>query len=101
MTLAHLAILARIEAKPEKAVLVEHFLQQALTLAETEDDTTTWFAVKLGETSFAIFDTFKDESGRESHLNGEIAKALFAKADELLSRPPEIIKAKVIPAKLP
>ena len=101
MTLANLAILARIEAKPEKAMQVENFLQNALTIAESEGDTTTWFAIKLGETTFAIFDTFKDDRGRESHLNGEIAKILLAKADELLSRPPEIIKAKIIAAKLP
>ena len=101
MTLASLAILARIEAKPEKAVEVERFLQEALTLAERENQTTTWFAVKLGETSFAIFDTFAGEGGRESHLNGEIAQALFSKADELLSRPPEVFKADVIAAKLP
>ena len=101
MTLANLAILARLEAKPEKAAQVENFLQNALTLAQQENDTTTWFAIKLGETSFAIFDTFEGDRGRESHLNGEIAKTLLAKADELLSRPPEIIKAKVIAAKLP
>jgi quinol monooxygenase YgiN len=53
----------------------------------------------LGPGKYGIFDTFPDENGRNAHLNGEIAKALFAKAAELFSKPPEIAKPEVLAVK--
>ena len=85
-----LAILARLEAKPGKEEALAQFLQSALPLAEAETGTNLWFALKLGPRTFGIFDTFASEAGRKAHLDGEIAKALFAKADELLSQSPSI-----------
>ena len=85
-----LAILALLDAKPGKERELEAFLKSALPLAQAEAGTTTWYAVKLGPGRFGIFDTFKDQAGREAHLKGDIAKALFAKADELLAKPPQI-----------
>ena len=100
MTQANKAILARVEAKPGKAAEVEAFLKGALPLAMEEDATTTWFALKLGPTSFGIFDTFVDDAGRQAHLQGEIASALLSKADELLASPPDIAQVDVLAAKL-
>lgn len=94
-------LLARVEAKPGKEADVEKFLKSALALAQAEPETTAWFAIKFGPSSFGIFDAFPSESGRKAHLNGEIAKALFAHADELLSRPPVIEQVDVIADKLP
>jgi quinol monooxygenase YgiN len=92
-------ILAVLEAKPGKEKDVEAFLKSALSLAQTESQTARWYALKLGPSTFGIFDTFADQSGREAHLKGEIAKALFAKADELLAKPPQIQQADILAAK--
>ncbi|MBK9421382.1 MAG: antibiotic biosynthesis monooxygenase [Flavobacteriales bacterium] len=85
-----LAILARLEAKPGKEAELEAFLKSALPLAQAENGTTLWFALKIGPSTFGIFDTFRDEAGRKAHLDGPIAAALMAKADALLSQPPTL-----------
>ncbi|MGV9011346.1 MAG: putative quinol monooxygenase [Flavobacteriales bacterium] len=85
-----LAILARLEAKPGKEAELEAFLKSALPLAQAEDGTTLWFALKIGPSTFGIFETFRNEAGRKAHLDGPIAAALMAKADELLSQPPTL-----------
>jgi quinol monooxygenase YgiN len=96
-----LAIWAQVEAKPGKEQEVEEFLKSARSLAVAEKGTTTWYAVKLGPSTFGIYDTFPDEKAREAHLTGEIAKALFAKAKELFSKPPEVHKLSILAAKAP
>ena len=95
------ALLATLEAKPGKEKEVEEFLKSAQPLAAAEPATTTWYALKLGPAKFGIFDTFKDEAGRDAHLNGEIAKALMAKAGELLAKPPQIEKVELLASKAP
>ncbi|HEY1647351.1 MAG TPA: antibiotic biosynthesis monooxygenase [Terracidiphilus sp.] len=93
------AILALLEAKPGKEQELEAFLKSAQPLAVAEPATTTWYAIKLGPSKFGIFDTFKDEAGRNAHLKGEIAKALFAKADELLAKPPQVEMLEIMASK--
>ena len=73
----------------------------ALPLAQQEAGTTAWFALRLGPSTFGIFDVFPDEAGRNAHLGGPIAAALMAKAPELLATPPAIEKVDVLAAKLP
>jgi quinol monooxygenase YgiN len=94
------AIWAQLEAKPGKEQEVEEFLKSALPLAQAETGTTTWFAVKMSNGSYGIFDTFADEDARNVHLNGEIAKALFAKAEDLFAKPPEIDRPQILAAKV-
>lgn len=101
MANANLALLARLEAKPGREEEVAEFLSGALPLAEREDGTSTWFALRIGPRTFGIFDTFADESGRQAHLDGEIASALMEKAPELLAEDPTIEKVEVLAAKLP
>lgn len=101
MTEANVALLARLEAKPGKESDVEEFLRSAVSLAEDEPDTTTWFALRMDDSTFGIYDTFPDESGREAHLSGEIAGALEENADDLLAEPPQIEEVEVLEAKLP
>jgi quinol monooxygenase YgiN len=72
-----------------------------LALVQQEPATTAWFAVKLGPSMYGIFDVFPDEAGRQAHLDGAVAKALMAKASELLAEPPKIEKLEVLAAKLP
>jgi len=66
-----------------------------------EPATTAWFGIRLGPTTFGIFDAFPNEAGRQAHLSGQVAAALMAKASELLSQPPSIEKVDVLAAKLP
>lgn len=90
----------RLEAKPGKEKAVEDFLRSGLALARQEPDTVAWFAVRLGPATFAIFDVFPHDAGRQAHLNGQIAAALMAKAGDLLAKPPAIEKIDVLAAKL-
>jgi quinol monooxygenase YgiN len=88
-TMHNVALLAILEAKAGKQEELAAFLKSALPLAVREP-TVSWFAFRIDSTRFGIFDTFADESGRNEHLNGEIAKALFARAGELLASPPQL-----------
>ena len=96
-----LAIWAYLEAKPGKEKELEEFLKSAQPLAEKEAGTVAWYAVKISPTTFGIFDSFADEAGRDAHIGGEIAKALFAKAGELLAKDPFISKPEILAVKYP
>jgi quinol monooxygenase YgiN len=95
------ALWAMLEAKPGKEKEVEEFLKSAQPMAVAEPSTTTWYALKIGPAQFGIFDTFADETGRDAHMNGDIAKALFARAGELFTKPPRIEKPTILAAKAP
>lgn len=97
LTLGHFV---RIEAKPGKEKEVAAFMKQALQMAHQETTTPLWFALRLGPSTFGVFDAFYDESGRQAHLNGPIAKALFANAPNLLAVPPSIESLDVLGAKI-
>jgi hypothetical protein len=93
-------LLVRIEAKPGKESEVEDFLNQGKSLVEGEPETTAWFAIRLGESTYGIFDAFPGEDGRDAHLGGAVAKALGENAGELYTDP-QIEKLDVIASKLP
>ncbi len=95
------ALLVRLEAKPGKEAEVESFLRSGLAIVQAEPATTAWFAIRLGPSTFGIFDAFPNEAGRQAHLSGRVAAALMAKASDLLSKPPAIEKVDVLAAKLP
>ena len=94
-------LFVRLEARPGREGDVESFLKQGLQLANDEATTPLWFALRLAPGTFAVFDAFADETGRQNHLNGRIAQALMEKAPELLAVPPVIERVDVIGAKLP
>jgi quinol monooxygenase YgiN len=94
-----LAFFARLEAKPGKEEEVAKFLELALDMAKKETTTITWYALRLSKSTFGVFDTFNDESGRQAHLNGPIGQALMAKAPELFSSPPAIDPIEVLGSK--
>lgn len=98
--MVQVGLLARIVAKPGKEQVVADFLKSALALARAETATTVWFAIRLSHDTFGIFDAFADDSGRQAHLNGQIAAALVANASELLAEPPVIDKVDILAAKL-
>jgi quinol monooxygenase YgiN len=93
-------LLVRFDALPGKEDEVASFLEGALPLVNDEASTLVWHAIRLGPSTFGIFDAFPDESGRQAHLTGPIAKALMAKAGELLAAPPSIERADVLGAKV-
>jgi quinol monooxygenase YgiN len=100
-TTVKLGLFVRLHARAGKEQELATFLASALPLANEEQGTTAWFAVQFDASTFAIFDVFGDEAGRNAHLSGRIAAALMAKAGELLAEPPKIEKHDVLAAKLP
>lgn len=96
-----LGLLVRLEAKPGQEAAVERFLREGLSVVQEEPATTAWFAIRLGPSTFGIFDVFPDEAGRNAHLTGRVAAALTARASELFAGSPAIEKVDVLAAKLP
>jgi quinol monooxygenase YgiN len=90
------ALFARFEAKPGKEAEVAAFLDVGLNLANQEAQTPIWFALKLSDSVFGVFDAFETEAGRQAHLEGPIAQALMAKSDELFVRAPSIERIDVL-----
>src|SRR5215471_19225545 len=95
-----LSLFVRLEAKPGKENDVAAFLKKGLELANQEPTTRVWFALRLGPSTFGVFDAFDDEAGRQTHLDGPIAQALMAQAPTLLASPPVIERVDVLGAKL-
>src|SRR5262245_36543310 len=98
--MVHVGLFVRLEAKPGKEEAVANFLETGLKLVNEESTTPIWFALKLGPSTFGVFDAFANEQGRQNHLTGRIAKALMANAPELLATPPVMERLEVLGAKL-
>src|SRR5260370_38589482 len=98
--MSKLALYVPLEAKPGKEKEVAEFLKSALPLVEAEPGTVTWVAIQEGPSSFAIFDTFNDEAGRDAHLTGKVPAALMPTATKLLAMPPPIHKIQILAHKL-
>ena len=98
-----LALYVPLQAKPGKEKEVADFLRSALPMVNAEPGTISWFAIQEGPSTFAIFDTFDDEAGRDAHLNGKVAAALMEKANagDLFAKTPEIYKLEILANKLP
>ena len=99
--MVNVALYVQLEAKPGKEAEVESFLRSGLPLVEAEPATIVWFGIRLGPSTFGIFDAFPDDAGRQAHLSGKVAEALMANASELLAESPVIRKVDVLAAKLP
>ena len=76
----NVGLLVRIEALPGREAEVESFLRQGLPIVQQEPATITWYAIRLGPSTFGIFDTFPDQDGRQAHLSGQVAAASPAAA---------------------
>ena len=94
-----LGVFALLEAKPGKGDDLARFLEAGRDLAAAEPGTVTWYAFKISDTQYGIFDTFDDDAGRQAHLNGQIPAALGQVADELLARAPDIRTVDVLAVK--
>jgi quinol monooxygenase YgiN len=99
--MVRVGLYVQLEARPGKERELESFLRSGLPLVQDEPATIAWFALRLGPTTFGIFDVFPDEPGRQAHLSGRVAEALMSSAADLLSEAPQIQKVDVLEAKLP
>jgi quinol monooxygenase YgiN len=92
-------LLALLEAKPGKGQELAAFLEQGRALAAEETGTVTWYAFRLSDTTYGIFDTFEDEDGRQAHLSGQIPAALGQVGPDLLATDPDIRQTDIIAVK--
>jgi len=100
MNTVTVALWVKLDAKPGKEGDLDTFLRSALPLVQEEPATLAWFAIRLGPSTFGIFDAFPNDVGRQAHLSGKVGAALMAKAPELLATSPSIEKVDVLAAKL-
>lgn len=94
-----LGILALLEAKPDQADALAAFLEQGRALAAAEEGTVTWYAFRIDESTFGIFDTFETDEARQAHVDGEIPRALAGVAAQLLAKEPQIRPVDLIAVK--
>jgi quinol monooxygenase YgiN len=94
-----LGILAMLEAKPGKGGELEAFLRAGRELAVAEEGTVTWYAFKISDTSYGIFDTFATDDARTAHINGQIPAALANVSADLLASDPDIRPVDVVAVK--
>lgn len=95
------ALVVKLQAREGLEDEVAEFLAGAVDLANQEEGTPVWFALRTGRSTFWIVDAFPGDDERQAHLDGPIAAALMDNADRLLSVPPEINQADVLAAKTP
>jgi quinol monooxygenase YgiN len=95
------ALYVQLEAKPGMEQEVASFLSSARSMVDDEPETTAWFAIRMGNSTFGIFDAFANEHGREAHLQGKLAKQLMSRASQLFVKQPEIRRVEVLADKLP
>ncbi len=98
---AGVALFVRLEAKPGREQDVVNLLRGSLPMVEEEPATTSWYGMRLGDSTFGIFDTFGDDNGRQAHLAGRVAQELQRRGPDLFSRPPVIERIDVLAYKLP
>lgn len=77
-------LLVIMKAKEGKSSDVESFLNAGKVLVNNEPKTVSWYAIKIDNSTYAIFDTFADNTARDIHLNGEVAAALMQNAPVIL-----------------
>jgi len=94
-----LGVLALLEAKPGKDADLAAFLESGRAIAAAEEGTVTWYAFKLEDSTYGIFDTFQSEDARNAHLGGEIPRALAQVGPDLLAKDPEIHLVDVLAVK--
>lgn len=92
-------LLALLEAKPDKGDDLGRFLEGGRALAVAEEGTVTWYAFKVTDTTYGIFDTFETEAARQAHLDAEIPKALGEAAPDLLANDPDIRPVDIVARK--
>jgi quinol monooxygenase YgiN len=94
-----LGLLALLEAKPDKGSELGAFLESGRAIAAAEQGTVTWYAFRISDTRYGIFDTFETDDARRAHLGGEIPQALAQVGPDLLAQEPDIRAVEVVAVK--
>jgi quinol monooxygenase YgiN len=94
-----LGILALLEAKPEKGDELGAFLESGRAIAVAEQGTVTWYAFKITDTKYGIFDTFETDDALQAHLGGQIPQALGQVGPDLLANDPDIRTVEIVAVK--
>ena len=94
-----LGILALLEAKPDKGADLAAFLESGRAIALAEEGTVTWYAFKISDTTYGIFDTFETDDARQAHLGGQIPQALGQVGPDLLASDPDIRTVEIVAVK--
>ena len=92
-------LLAILNAEPGKGDELGEFLKRARELAAQEEGTISWYAFRLDDTTYGIFDTFESEEDRQAHVNGQIPAALQDVGSDLLAGAPDIKPIDVLAVK--
>ena len=99
--MVNVGLLIRLHARPGRERAVESFLTGVIPIIEREPGTVALFALRLGPGEYGIFNAFPDEAGRQAHISGDAAAALFAAADDLFATSPAVAPVDIIAGKLP
>jgi quinol monooxygenase YgiN len=92
-------LLALLEGKQHKGAELGAFLETGRALALAETGTVTWYAFRISDTEYGIFDSFETEEARQAHLDGQIPTALGRASPHLLAKDPDIRTVDVIAVK--
>jgi quinol monooxygenase YgiN len=93
--------LIRYEAKPGREADVERALKEALSAIQQEPATTAWFAIRLGPSTFGVFDAFPDEEGRQAHFKARAAQLQQRAAEQFVEGSLVMQEVDILAAKLP
>jgi len=93
-------LLLTFKAKSGNEQGVAQFLRDAKPLVEAEPDTQAWFAIRLDDGRYSIFDVFPSRVGRLKHLTGRVPRALAKRALSLLGSLPVLRLPDVLAEKL-
>jgi quinol monooxygenase YgiN len=93
-------LLLTFKAKSGHEQQVEQFLRDALAMVQQEARTTAWFAIRLDDGEYGIFDAFPDNGARLAHLTGHVPRELAKHALSLLGGVPDMDMINVLAAKL-
>ncbi len=94
------AILLTFKAKAGHEGEVEQFLRDARALVMEEPKTFAWWAVRLADGQYGVFDVFPDNAGRFAHLTGHVPRELARHSLTLLGSVPDMTMIDVLSAKL-
>jgi quinol monooxygenase YgiN len=93
------ALLLTFEPKSDHEDEVAEFLRGARSLVEEEPETIDWFAIRLDDGQYGIFDVFPNNKARFAHLTGKVPRELAKNATSLLGGFPDMDMTNVIAAK--
>jgi quinol monooxygenase YgiN len=89
-------LLLTFKAHQGHELQVEGFLGNAQALVQDEPGTIAWFALRLDDGHYGIFDAFPDNGARFAHLTGHVPRELAKHAMSLLGGLPDMDMLQVL-----